>query len=435
MPSPDIKTQLMKHPHWKGVNNVVEVLRQNGFKAYLAGGCVRDAILGRTPHDIDIATDAHPDRVEQLFSKTIAVGKQFGVIIVPFEGYSIEVVTFRSDGDYLDGRHPSGVVFSSPQEDAERRDFTINALFYDPVTSQVVDYVDGQKDLNLGLIRTVGQAEQRFTEDKLRILRAVRFSAQLGFAIEDLTRQAIVKMASQITQVSGERIYAELVKLVTAKERLRGLNLLVTTGLWQKILPEWNLPESEVQWSKAKLAFEKVGVNSWRSAVGILAAFHFPLWKERGVDLKQALDLFVAPLERLRSSREDIKVIKSIVSRFFEFSQSSWTLSKELPLSRAVELLAGDIGRELDHLVKLFLRLQGHQEAPWIALSDSVQKKLLPNGDLPPPWFAGEDLIAMGFSPGAEMGRLLKELYSGQIEERWSDPSAAKDWLVKQKNH
>ncbi|HEX4923157.1 MAG TPA: CCA tRNA nucleotidyltransferase, partial [Bdellovibrionales bacterium] len=172
------------HPHWPAVETVCGTLARSGYEAWLAGGCVRDALLGRVPQDFDVATSAAPEQVEALFERAVAVGKAFGVIILPFEGFQIEVATFRKDGLYVDGRRPASVTFSSPREDAARRDFTVNALYYDVVNKRVVDYVNGERDLAAHVIRTVGSPHDRLSEDSLRLMRAVRFSAQLGFEIE-----------------------------------------------------------------------------------------------------------------------------------------------------------------------------------------------------------------------------------------------------------
>ncbi|MGB9602837.1 MAG: CCA tRNA nucleotidyltransferase, partial [Limisphaerales bacterium] len=192
---------------------IVNRLKQAGFTAYWVGGCVRDMLLGKQPHDYDIATNATPDLVEQLFEKTIPVGKQFGVMLVVVDGDSFQVATFRSETDYKDGRHPQRVAFCDPAEDARRRDFTINGLFYDPLKNEVIDYVNGKMDIERRLIRAIGCPDERFNEDYLRMLRAVRFAAQLGFEIEAATFAAIQKNAEKIKLISPERIRDELLKL------------------------------------------------------------------------------------------------------------------------------------------------------------------------------------------------------------------------------
>ncbi len=224
----------------KFAHDVVRRLHDNGHKALMAGGCVRDLLLGRTPNDYDVATSALPDQVRALFRRTLAVGASFGVIVVqgtPETG-DIEVATFRSDGEYLDGRRPETVRFSEPSEDAQRRDFTINGLFYDPIEDQVVDYVGGQADLRDGLLRAIGNPHDRFTEDKLRLLRAVRFAAKFGMRIESATAEAIRAMAHSIHVVSAERIAQEMRKMLPHDSRAEGLRMLRQTRLLAEILPE-----------------------------------------------------------------------------------------------------------------------------------------------------------------------------------------------------
>lgn len=230
--------------------DVVRRLQEAGFQALWAGGCVRDELLGLTPKDYDVATDARPEQVQKLFRRTIAVGVSFGVVEVlgprpsPLEGeekgrvLKVQVATFRSDGEYIDGRRPQSVTFSSAREDAERRDFTINGMFYDPLRGELIDYVGGQQDLRDRILRAIGDPVKRFTEDKLRLLRAVRLATRFGLTIEPATFAAIRVMAAQITVVAAERIAEELRRLLVDPQRARGMNLLYDVGLVEPILPE-----------------------------------------------------------------------------------------------------------------------------------------------------------------------------------------------------
>jgi tRNA nucleotidyltransferase/poly(A) polymerase len=222
--------------------DVVRKLRGAGFEAYWAGGCVRDEVLGRQPKDYDVATNAKPPEIRELFGKTrtLPLGAAFGVITVvgPRPAGQIEVATFRQDAEYSDGRHPDSVTFTSAREDAERRDFTINGMFYDPVESKVIDYVGGQEDLRQGRIRAIGAPRLRFGEDKLRMLRAVRFAAVFSFAIDDETSTAIREMASQITVVSPERIAMEMRRVLTEPGRVQGVRLLIELRLAEAVLPQ-----------------------------------------------------------------------------------------------------------------------------------------------------------------------------------------------------
>lgn len=226
------------HPHFRDAREVCYQLNQAGYQAYLAGGCVRDALLGHHSHDFDVATNARPEEIEELFPKSLPVGKQFGVVILPFAGFQVEVATFRLDGEYQDGRHPDQVTYSTPDEDARRRDFTVNALFYDLKEEKVIDFVGGIADLDRRVLRTVGDPQKRFAEDRLRILRAVRIASQLGFEIERETFQAVKDWAKEVCVVSQERVTAELKKMLSQENRVQALHDLQVSGLAQEILPE-----------------------------------------------------------------------------------------------------------------------------------------------------------------------------------------------------
>jgi poly(A) polymerase len=223
--------------------DVVRRLREAGHQALWAGGCVRDELLGRAPHDYDVATDATPEQVRRLFRRTVAVGISFGVVEVlgprgDAAPLTVQVATFRSDGTYSDGRHPDAVVFSSAREDALRRDFTINGMFLDPLGGELIDYVGGRADLDAKILRAIGDPAARFAEDKLRLLRAVRFATRFDLALDPATADALRAMAGQIVVVSAERIAEELRKLLTCPQRARGVRLLDETGLARALLPE-----------------------------------------------------------------------------------------------------------------------------------------------------------------------------------------------------
>lgn len=219
----------------EAARHVVERLRERGYEALYAGGCVRDKLLGRPVSDYDVATSAKPEEVERVFRRTRAVGAQFGVILVRFGPFQIEVATFRTDGDYSDGRRPDSVSFSTAEEDAQRRDFTINGLFYDPIEDQIIDYVGGKDDLLKGVVRAIGEPEKRILEDHLRLLRAVRFAARLGFRIEAKTQEVMEREAKKIKDVSAERVFEELSKILKNKNRARGVRLLLDLGLIEQL--------------------------------------------------------------------------------------------------------------------------------------------------------------------------------------------------------
>ena len=237
----------MKLPMEKVAREVAARLRESGHIAYFAGGCVRDMVRSLVPKDYDIVTDARPEDVQKLFPRTYAVGAHFGVIIVLENGFQFEVATFRSDDAYIDGRHPSAVHFSSPEEDAQRRDFTINGMFYDPVADSVIDFVGGCADIDAKLVRAIGDPARRFAEDRLRMLRAVRFATTLDYEVDKTTWEALVANAPSINQISAERIRDELIRIFMSPNRVRGWDLLDSSGLMRAILPELDAMKGVLQ--------------------------------------------------------------------------------------------------------------------------------------------------------------------------------------------
>src|SRR5215475_5531582 len=217
---------------------IVNELRRHGHEAYFVGGCVRDMVMNIEPADYDIATSAHPEQITRIFPRTETIGAQFGVVLVIKRGHPFEVATFRSDEAYIDGRHPSSVVFTDAKQDVLRRDFTINGLLYDTLTHQVIDYVNGCADIDEKIVRAIGDPHARFEEDKLRILRAIRFGARLGYTIEPGTWDAVATMAPRIHQVSSERIREELSRILMEGQATRGIRMLEESGLRAQILPE-----------------------------------------------------------------------------------------------------------------------------------------------------------------------------------------------------
>src|SRR5213595_3675734 len=234
-------------PMEKAAREIAARLRESGHVAYLAGGCVRDIVRGETPKDFDIATDAKPEIVQKIFRRTYAVGAHFGVILVVENRFQFEVATFRSDEAYIDGRHPSAVHFSSPEEDARRRDFTINGMFYDPVAEKLIDFVGGRADIDAKLVRAIGNPAQRFAEDRLRMLRALRFATVLDYQIDQKTWRALATSADSINQISAERIRDELVRIFLSPNRVRGWDLVDSSGLMRAILPELDAMKGVLQ--------------------------------------------------------------------------------------------------------------------------------------------------------------------------------------------
>ncbi|WP_148278947.1 CCA tRNA nucleotidyltransferase [Bdellovibrio bacteriovorus] len=390
-----MQSLIESHPHWPAVESIYHKLQAHGYKAFLAGGCVRDALLGITANDLDLATDATPENVESLFSKTVNVGKSFGVMRVIVEGADIEVATFRNDGTYSDGRRPENVVFSSPEEDAERRDFTVNALFYDLTTHQVLDFVEGQKDLKARILRTVGQAERRFEEDNLRLLRAARFSAQLNFELEPASFAAVKKMAPKVKSVSGERIRDEMTKLLKTEHASRGLQVMKDSGLMNVLFP-FRLRKNE--WVKNPLATE-----SWqRLALFVRGA--------QGTELSPVLDM-------LKLSSRDRRAI-----------EDAWKIWQDPQL-----VLKNSLGKQLQMLAK-----EGVVFALRILLSEAVEKAAIElllaewkswQEMLPRPFLNGEDL--KGRLSGPAIGVCLDKAFEQQLERQLQSRDEALLWLKK----
>lgn len=391
----NIEKNLSTHPQWEAVQKIYHRLNAEGYKAFLAGGCVRDALLGVPARDLDIATDAEPAVVESLFSKTVGVGKIFGVIRVLDYGSDIEVATFRTDGKYLDGRRPEGVHFSSPKEDAQRRDFTVNALFYDFASQQVIDYVDGQKDLQLKILKTVGRPEDRFKEDHLRILRAVRFVAQLDFSLEAETSKAVRGMASAVTTVSAERISEELVKLLSSQHVKKGLEALQEHELMRVLFP---FRQGDVSWQAPKGA-----LNSYE----LLTLFFEPCPRS---ELSERLKSLKLSVKAMRFIENSLKVLKD-PAEFFAMTQ----------------------GRQLEKLsvegVPFALRcLRDRQRESFYEQAEFLLKTFKQwNSELPARWVNGEDLRSA--VQGPLLGEALQDVYERQLEGRFQNPQDALKWV------
>jgi poly(A) polymerase len=414
-------------------NSICETLRRNGHQALLCGGCVRDLILGREPADYDVATDATPERVISLFPESVAVGAQFGVVLIPRDALKLEVATFRSDVGYSDGRHPDSVVYSStPREDVQRRDFTINGLLMRPETGEVLDYVGGQADLKAGLIRAIGDPDRRFAEDKLRLMRAVRFASRFGFAIEPATFAAIRRRAHEVTSVSAERLRDELTKLLTEGAARRGLELLDETGLLAAVLPEIAAmkgieqppefhPEGDV-WIHTRMMIEMLPAGcSSTLAWGVL--LHdvgkpptFRSASETGdrirfdghvnVGVRMAEDI----CRRLRFSNEDMDQVLALVANHMRFKDveqmRASTLKRFLRLPRFAEHL------ELHRLDCL----SSHRRLDSYAFVLRVLVETPPEEILPPRLLTGDDLRRMGYAPGPTFSEILRTVEDAQLE-------------------
>jgi tRNA nucleotidyltransferase/poly(A) polymerase len=394
-------------PNQDAAIQIVKVLRSHGFQALLAGGCVRDMLLARPAKDYDVATNAEPRQVMGLFRRTLEVGAKFGVVIVLVDHEQVEVATFRTDAAYADGRHPTEVRFTTAQEDALRRDFTVNGMFYDPVAEQVIDYVNGQADLARRIIRTIGDPQSRFSEDYLRMLRAVRFSSQLGFAIEPATYAAVCDLASRITEVSGERICMELEGILTCSGRAPGAGMLKQTGLGAAIFP-------------------KVGDDAWAAGLEVLARLRrdmgFALGLSAmlaGCSVSQALD----SVEVLKLSRNQIRHIE------FLLDHRGVLLKDDLSLARLKKLLAGPYFWDLYELQRAIQKAAGQSLGPLVRLRRRVRE--LDGVELrPKPLLDGHDLMRMGIAPGPRLGQLMEDLYVAQLEGHLRTPEQATRWAM-----
>ncbi len=400
----------------KAAITIIKELRSKGFEALLAGGCVRDMLLGRTAKDYDVATDANPKQIMKLFRRTLKIGAKFGVVIILIEEQQVEVATFRSDADYADGRHPSKVQFVSAAEDASRRDFTINGMFYDPLTEKIIDHVDGQGDLKSGLLRTIGPPEKRFSEDYLRMLRAVRFATQLNFKIEPQTWQAICANANKITKISGERQQMELEGLLVDPNRSTGAGLLFQSRLAETIFPG-------LTGQKATTAVNVLEYLRKRTDFALALASLF---------VGCATEFALEKVEVLKLSRSRNRHVK------FLLENRSKLLDDRMPLAQLKKILAKPYFWDLYELQKAMQKARVDNDkglGPLIR----IHKRIKALGDVelqPKPFLNGRDLIKLGAVQGPALGQLAEELYIAQLEGTLKNAEAAKRWTIKWlKNH
>lgn len=423
---------------------IVASLQHAGFAAFWVGGCVRDFLLGREAQDFDIATDAKPEQVEKIFRKTIPVGKKFGVIIVVEHGLQFQVATFRAEADYQDGRRPEKVEFANAEADAVRRDFTVNGLFYDPLTQKIHDWVGGENDLRAKIIRTIGKPEERFGEDHLRMLRAVRFAAQLNFEIAPETFAAIQTLAPKIKIISAERVRDELVKLFAPPHAARGLVLLRDSGLLEHVLPELAAtihceqspdfhPEGSV-FNHICLMLEKMPVDAnpllpWAVLLHDIAKpvtaerdlatgkIHFYGHEQVGADMAEKI------LQRLKFSNQQVEEIVTAVKYHMQFKDvrqmrkatlRRLLLRETFPLELALHRLdcLGSSG-DLAHYHFLVAAAEELKNQPEIL----------------PPLLTGDDLLALGIPRGKKIGELLHELRDRQLAEEIKTADEARAWV------
>jgi len=414
-------------------NSICETLRRNGHQALLCGGCVRDLLLGREPADYDVTTDATPERVMALFPESVAVGAQFGVILVPRDGQKVEVATFRSDVGYSDGRHPDRVEFSkTPQEDVQRRDFTINGLLMEPATGEILDFVDGRADLQDGVIRAIGDPVRRFAEDKLRMMRAVRFAARFGFEIEPATFRAMRSHVKEIHQVSPERLREELTKMLTEGAARTAFELLDQTWLLQQVLPETAAmkgvqqppqfhPEGDV-WIHTRLMIEQLpAAVSPTLAWGVLLhdvgkPATFKSASETGDRIRfdghvaVGVRMAEAICRRLRFSNEDTEQILALVDNHMKFKDVEQMRASTL--KRFVRQPRFDEHLELHRLDCL----SSNRQLESYDFVRRVLQETPPQQIHPPRLLTGDDLMEMGYKPGPAFSEILRSVEDAQLE-------------------
>lgn len=396
----------------------VNVLQQNGYEALWAGGCVRDAILGKKPKDYDVATSATPDQVQEVFGikKTLAIGKSFGVITVigPQSAGHIEVATFRRDGGYSDGRRPDSVEFTDANEDALRRDFTINGMFFDPLKNQIIDFVGGENDIERKIIRAIGEAQQRIDEDKLRMLRGVRFAATYGFELEDSTLSAIQSRANEIDAVSPERIGTELRKMLGHSGKSHALHLLIKTNLWNEVLPF------------------KASAIDWDTKIDLLSNL-------RTIDFPTAISALLCNSQQKASDLQDAWRLKNE-----EVSRADWILEHESRLAKAKDLNWSElqpmlISTHAEFAIKFLEAVSRTESALKHELDDSIERcriqLQLPKEQLnPPPLIDGQVLMSLGISPGPQFKGILSSVREKQLDDKLKNRDEAIVWVKDQQS-
>lgn len=392
---------------------IIRRLRDKGFEAYFVGGCVRDLVLKKTPHDFDIATSALPTDIEAIFSHVIPVGKAFGVMIVRHHHTSFEVATFRKDSVYVDGRRPQSVTYSDAKEDALRRDFTINGLFYDPLKRKILDWVGGVQDAKAKIIRTIGVAKDRFEEDHLRLLRAIRFACNLDFEISDDIRQQFPLMAPAIKKISFERIKEELVKMLVGRHPDRAVQELLESRLLEQILPE----TARYLASQDSLNLLLKSLRSMQNTPSAAKAFAFLLL---GLD-DAVFEKAVRDLRFSNKEQEAIAQCRTAPIRFNNIHQKS--------KSEVKRLLRSEFIQEEMEFFRIYCEVHEKNVEPARLLE---QKYRLYKHELSPkPLLTGKDLLEMGISPGKSLGNLLYQLETQQLEGHLQTKRQALDWVRK----
>ncbi len=415
-------------PKRQAASDIVRQLRGAGFIAYLVGGCVRDIVMGNEPRDYDIATSAQPAQVVEMFPGSLTVGARFGVVIVPREEGNVEVATFRSDGIYADGRHPDRVEYAkSAEEDVRRRDFTINGLLYDPVEDSVIDYVGGQSDIRRRRISTIGDPYKRFSEDRLRMLRAVRFAARFSFELDSAVVGAIRELAAEIRMVSAERIRDEILKILTEGQARRGFELLDDTSLLQQVLPEVKAmqgveqppqfhPEGDV-WTHTLMMLDGLKSPTPTLALGVLLhdvgkprtfvvreRIRFDNHVEVGAMMAEEI------CKRLRLSGQDTERVVELVRHHLRFKDFP-----RMKRSTQIRFLRMDGFSEHLELHRLDC-LASHRNLENYKLAREMLGQIPEPEIRPARLLSGEDLIRDGYKPGPLFKQILQAVEDAQLE-------------------
>ncbi|MCZ6688017.1 MAG: CCA tRNA nucleotidyltransferase [Planctomycetota bacterium] len=431
--------------HETKARTILESLRQRGHRAYYAGGCVRDRVMGKTPQDYDIATSASPETVQEIFEETVAVGARFGVIVVILEGVQFEVATFRAEGRYLDGRRPEWVRFADEEADVLRRDFTVNGMLYDPIEDRLFDRVGGQEDIERRMIRTIGDPEERFDEDRLRLLRAVRFAARLDFRIDGPTADAIRKMADRIESVSWERIRDELVKILTGPAARRGFELMADLGLLSRILPEvadlagvQQPPQFHPEGDVFVHTMMLLELLETRTKVVSLAGLLHDIGKPPTFSVTDRIrfnqhdsvgaKMADAVCRRLRLSRQEREQIVDLVGSHMKFAAVKEMRESTLKRFLRKENFADHVALHkadclashgiLDNAVFCENKIKEFEEKD---REEALRPKAL---------FDGHDLKGLGYKPGPLFREILSALEDAQLEGKLRTREEALRWLA-----
>ena len=427
---------------------IVRRLRDAGHEAFFAGGCVRDRLLGREAHDIDVATSARPEEVQKLFPRTVAVGAQFGVIVVLEDGAEFQVATFRADGAYIDGRRPESVTFTTAEGDAHRRDFTVNGLFYDPIDNKILDYVGGEADLKAGIIRCIGSPADRFQEDKLRLLRGVRFAAVLGFRFDPATWAALREMAPSIRAVSAERIRDELAKIFAHPSRVHGFDLLDESGLLEVLLPE----VTEMKGCEQPPEFHPEGdvfvhtrlmLSLLPETVAVPLVFSVLLH-----DIGKPRAARVDETGRIRFNGHE-SVGAAMAEEIFGRLRFSNALAEATVAAVKNHMAFKDVQHMRVATLRRFLArptIDDELELHRVdclgshGLTDNYDFLLAKRAEfsreplIPPPLLTGQDLIAMGWKPGPLFKRVLDAVQVRQLEGSLASREKAIDWVASRRD-